>query len=319
MATTIKGNPPTAPTRPEAVFDREKAEIVKQAREKLSSVALKEIPIIYDFTAKVVKMFGSFIKSVVVFGSFAKGDISEESDIDLLILIDDASIGLTPEIIAFYNKELDKLLRQEGSRLKFHITTASISEFWDSVRRGDPLIIAILREGIPIADAGFFSPIKRLLQQGKIRPTPEAIELSVNRALFHLDDYSILTLSAINALYWAAIESAHAALMTVGSTPASPNHIIDEMKSKLVGKSLATEDNVKTFEGLYEEMKKIVHKQKFEESADEMRYWKEKTTKFVETMKKITDDYRTVASSPKQQPPIATSSPPSLPVIPKAK
>ncbi len=171
MATTTattKGNPAVG-------FDREKAEIVKQAREKLSSVALKEIPIIYDFTAKVVKMFGSFIKSVVVFGSFAKGNVSEESDIDLMILIDDASIGLTPEIISFYNKELDKLLRQEGSRLKFHITTASISEFWDSVRRGDPLIIAILREGIPIADAGFFSPICGLLRHGKIRPTQYAI------------------------------------------------------------------------------------------------------------------------------------------------
>lgn len=301
--TTTKGKPPAAPIKPEAGWEREKAEIVRQAREKLSSVALHEIPIIYDFTAKVVKMFGSFIKSVVVFGSFAKGNISEESDIDLMILIDDASIGLTPEIIAFYNKELDKMLRQEGSRLKFHITTASISEFWDSVRRGDPLTIAILREGIPIADAGFFSPIKRLLQQGKIRPTPEAIELSVNRALFHLDDYSILTLNAINALYWAAIESAHAALMTVGSTPASPRHIIDEMRAKLIGKNLATEEDVKTFEGLYEEMKKIVHKQKFEESADELRYWKEKTAKFVETMKRVTDKYREPTLPMSQSPP----------------
>ncbi len=307
MATnmTTKGTP-AAPTKPEAGWEKEKAEIVKQAREKLSSVALKEIPLIYDFTARVVKMFGSFIKSVVVFGSFAKGNISEESDIDLMILIDDASIGLTPEIITFYNKELDKMLRQEGSRLKFHITTASISEFWDSVRRGDPLTIAILREGIPIADAGFFSPIKRLLQQGKIRPTAEAIELSVNRALFHLDDYSILTLNAINALYWAAIESAHAALMTVGSTPASPRHIIDEMRTRLVGKNMATEEDVKTFEGLYDEMKKIVHKQKFEESADEMRYWKEKTSKFVETMKKITDKYREPPTAAPSTPPVKT-------------
>lgn len=281
-------------TKLEAGWEKEKAEIVKQAREKLSSVALKEIPIIYDFTSKVVKMFGTFIKSVVVFGSFARGDISQESDIDLMILIDDASIGLTPEIITFYNKELDKMLRQEGSRLKFHVTTASISEFWDSIKRGDPLTIAILREGVPIADAGFFSPIKRLLQQGKIRPTKEAIELSINRAIFHLDDYAILTLNAVNALYWSAIEAAHAALMTVGSTPASPKHIIEEMKARLVGKNLATEEDVKTFEGLYEEMKRIIHKQKTEESADEMRYWKEKTSKFVETMKNIADKYKEV-------------------------
>ncbi len=145
----------------------------------------------------------------------------------------------------------------------------------------------------------------------------------MNSSRFHLDDYSILKLNAINELYWAAIESAHAALMTVGSTPASPGNMMGEMRAKLVGKSLATEDDVKTFEGLYEEMKKIVHKQKVEESADEMRYWKEKTTKFVETMKRITDKYRDVAS-PKQSPTIVAtttpaSPPTSLPVIPKAK
>ncbi len=259
-----------------------------QKETSLQHVALKEISLIYDFSLRVVKEFGSLIKSVVVFGSFARGKINEKSDVDLLIIVDDASVELTPDIMAFYNRELDSILKKEGSALKFHLTTVALSEYFDTVRRGDPLIINIVRTGRPIIDSGFFAPMKKLLAQGKLRPTWEAIELSKNRASYHLGDYSGATLVAATSLYWAAVEAAHAAVMTKGSTPASPELITAEMERL----GLGTEEDRKAYQGIYDLMKTIVHKQKMEISPEELRFWKDSTTRFVESMAKICSEYK---------------------------
>ncbi len=263
----------------QSVFDSHKTE------EGLRHVALKEITLVYDFSLKVVKEFGSLIKSIAVFGSFARGNINEKSDIDIMVILDDASVELTPEIIAFYNRELETILRKEGSALKFHVTTVSLSEFFDTVRRGDPLIINILRTGLPIVDAGFFAPMKLLLKHGKIRPTDEAIELGRNRALYHMNDYSNATTVAATSLYWAAVEVTHSALMTKGSTPASPDKISEEMERTGIG----TEEDRKTYKGIFDLMKSIVHRQKMEVSPEELRYWKDSVWKLVESMGAVCD------------------------------
>jgi len=258
---------------------------------EISKSAMEAIPLIYDFTTDVVKRFGTLVKSVIVFGSFARADITQESDIDILVIIDDASIGLTTEVRAYYDKELKRLLDAEKKRTRFHVTTATLTEFWDSLLRGEPLAITILRSGIPVADAGFFAPLKMLLKRGRIRPTHEAIEISSMRALYHLDNYSMNTLNCMNSLYWAAIEAVHAALMTVNCSPASPAHVVAEMEAKLVPKGLASMDDVGLFMKLYERMKDIVHKKTFEIEAAELSQWKKDTTAFVHKMKAIADKY----------------------------
>ncbi len=271
----------------------EKKHVVDYAKTKLGmKLAAKEIPLIYDFTAKVVKQFGTLIKSVVAFGSFARGHIAQESDIDLLIIIDDASVGLTPEVVQYYNKELSKILKSEGSKMSFHVTTVSLSEWWDSLHRGDPLIITILRTGVPIADAGFFAPVKLLLKEGKIRPTQEAVDLSVTRALFHLDDYAQMTLNAVNALYWCAVEAAHAALMAQGCVPATPSSISKEMKTYLVKKKLCSASDAKFFDDLFSLMKKIVHKKTVIVDGKKLFKLHQDTKKFIKRMEKISTTKR---------------------------
>lgn len=280
--------------RTEKVFDVPNAvgrsEVIgsHKGEETLNHVALKEISLVYDFSLKVVREFGSLIKTIAVFGSFARGNISEKSDIDIMIIIDDASVEITPEIVGFYNRELDSILKKEGSVLKFHVTTVTLSDFFDTVRRGDPLIINILRTGLPIVDAGFFAPMKLLLKHGKIRPTWEAIELSKNRARYHLNDYANATTVAATSLYWAAVEASHAALMTKGSTPASPEKIAEEMERTGIG----SEEDRKTYQGVFDMMKSIVHRQKFEASPEELRFWKDAVGKLIENMDAICAGYK---------------------------
>lgn len=288
----IKEKKPSLDTKTSLHKGITREEVVAAAKATtLAEGAVEAIPLIYDLTTEIIKQFGTLIKSVIVFGSFARADISQESDIDILLLIDDASIGLTAEVRAYYDKELQRILEAEKKRTRFHVTTATLTEFWDALLRGDPLIITILRSGIPIADAGFFAPIKILLKRGKIRPTHEAMEVSSMRALYHLDNYSMNTLNCLNSLYWAAIEAVHAALMTVNCTPASPAHIVAEMDAKLVPRGLASREDTALFKDLYNRMKDVVHKKIFEIDAVELSTWKVKTTAFVQKMKAIADKY----------------------------
>ncbi len=44
--------------------------------------------IINDFTIKIRKLLGNSLKQIVLYGSYARGDFNENSDIDIMILID---------------------------------------------------------------------------------------------------------------------------------------------------------------------------------------------------------------------------------------
>lgn len=224
-----------------------------------SSVIENEIQIIYDFTTKVLKEFGTFIKTVAVYGSFVRHQLEYKSDIDIMILVDDASVTLTPQVMDYYEKELSKLLAKEGSPLKFHVNTLTLSEFWDGIRMGDPVIINIVRDGVPIADAGFFAPVKLLLEKGKIRPTDEAVDFTMSRAYLHLIQFNRLMMDAANELYWAVTDAGHAALMKEGLVPPTPRDVAIMLKDKLVKKGKMDAKDIKLVNDLYDLMKKITH------------------------------------------------------------
>ncbi len=44
--------------------------------------------IIEEFTIKVKKLLESHLKNIILYGSYARGDFNENSDIDIMILID---------------------------------------------------------------------------------------------------------------------------------------------------------------------------------------------------------------------------------------
>lgn len=219
----------------------------------------KEVRIIYDFTTKIFKEFGTFIKTVALYGSFIRNQIESDSDVDVLILIDDASVQLTPKLMDYYEKELANILKQEGSPLKIHANTLTLSEFWEGVRMGDPIIINIIRDGVPVADTGFFSPVKLLLEKGKIRPSEEAVDFSMSRAYLHLINYRRLLLDAANELYWTVTDAGHALLMREGIVPPTPRDIPTMMTEKLVKKGKVSDKDVKLVETLYNMMKEITH------------------------------------------------------------
>ena len=104
----------------------------------------KEIaPILIEAEKRLKKIYGKRLKQVILFGSYARGDASSGSDINLLVLLDRLKNPLA---------ELEKC-GHELHRLDFEYDTlisVTPMDYQDFKRRKLPLILNAKREGIAL-------------------------------------------------------------------------------------------------------------------------------------------------------------------------
>jgi predicted nucleotidyltransferase len=258
----------------------------------LPSLKLKrENDIAMDFAVKVYKKFNKMIKSVVLFGSTVKDNRAPGSDIDIIVLLDDLSVKWDQELIAWYREELEKILQGNPYNKSLHINTIKLSTWWEDMMRGDPVILNILRNGEAIIDlAGFFEPLQRLLLDGKIKATPEAIYSCLQRAPMHIARSRASELSAIEGLYWAMVDSAHAALISINISPPSPEHIPFHLKNNLVDAGVLKAKYVDWYRDLLILHKKISHGEIRDLKGVEIDAYQQRAEEFLEVMARIVKD-----------------------------
>jgi len=216
--------------------------------------------IAYDFALKTYKRFDQIIKSIVLFGSAAKKKSTSESDIDILIIIDDVSLDWDEELIAWYREELQKVIAANPYVRPLHVNTVKLSTWWADVMRGDPVAINVIRYGQSLVDfGGFFSPLKVLLHQGKIRPTAEAIYTLLQRAPHHTIRARQSMLAAVDGLYWTMIDSAHAVLIALEITPPSPEDIPEIFMKVFVRPGKLDKKFVYYYDEIHTLAKQIMH------------------------------------------------------------
>lgn len=248
----------------------------------------KDYDISYDFAIKVYKKFDNIIKSVILFGSTAKGKEKEKSDIDIIIVLDDCTVKWDEELIAWYREELSKLVASLNYSKKIHINTVTLSVFYDQMIRGEPVIINVIRYGIALIDfGGFFNPMKVLLAMGRIRPTPEAIYAALNRAPMHLSRARFSLLSAVESYYWAMVDSSHAALMAAKKTPPSPEHIAPMLTEHFVKKGLLEEKYVDWYKEMFALAHYVSHGEVVNLTSKEIGLMGERADKFVGEMASV--------------------------------
>lgn len=258
---------------------------IKEAEELPTLKLVTEREIAEDFAAKVYQKFDKIIKSVVLFGSQTKQTSTSTSDIDIIILIDDANIRFDQELIAWYREELGKLVSVNPYKKELHINTVRLNTWWQDLLRGDPVVVNIIRYGEAIIDfGGFFNPLKVLLQEGKIKSTPEAIYTSLQRAPAHLARSKTAELGAIEGLYWAMVDSSHAALMAAKQSPPSPEHIPIMLKEIFVDSKALDMKYVIWYRDLYLLHRKIVHGETHDIKGEEIDAWQNRAKEFVSVM-----------------------------------
>jgi predicted nucleotidyltransferase len=261
----------------------------KKTSVKKKSILETDYDIAYDFSMKAYKQFKEVIKSIVLFGSVAEGKVKKGSDIDLVIIIDDCTIDWDQELIAWYREELGKLVAAQSYKKELHINTVTLSAFWEEVKIGDPIAINVIRYGQPLVDfGGYFAPLKILLAKGKIRPTPEAIYTTLRRSPLHISRAKFNIVSSIENLYWAMVDSAHAALMAMGQVPPSPEHVGDLLNVIFVSKKKLNKKYISWFEEMHVLAHDVIHGNVKHLKGEIIDKYMDRTIEFEKVMRGIT-------------------------------
>lgn len=261
----------------------------KKLDKQYSTLQLKdEKEIAFDFAVKVYERFNKLIKSIVLFGSAAKGTMHKGSDIDIIIVIDDASIKWDDELISWYREELGKIISLNPYRKPLHVNTVRLTTWWEELLRGEPVVLNVIRYGEPLIDfGGFFLPLKFLLVEGKIKPTPEAIYTSLIRAPRHMARSKANLFNAVESLYWAMTDAAQAALIAAKQLPPSPEYIPSLLKEVFVEKGLLDVKYAIWFRDMYIFAHKILHGDIRDIDGKEIDNWRKRADEFVGKMAEV--------------------------------
>ncbi len=228
----------------------------------LAAVKIAEI-----HKSMVMKKFERYIVSYVLAGSVVQGRATSESDIDVFLVIDDTDVKRMTRyelkeklraIIITMGIEAGELT---GIRNKLNIQVYILTDFWESVKEANPIIFTFLRDGVPLHDSGTFLPWKNLLRMGKIKPSPEAIDMYMHSG----EEIIKRVAKKINEIgmedcFWAILTPSQAALMLYGVPPPTPKETAGLMREVFVKKEKMLEDKyVKILEKTIQVRKDLEH------------------------------------------------------------
>ncbi len=243
----------------------------------------KNLEIARAYAKSVYQEFGEFIKAIIIFGSLTKNTQNPESDVDILCIIDDVTIDLTSEVLDSFQIINEKIILNTSQKL--HVHTISLTSYWEFIRSGDPVMMNILRDGVALIDTGFITPIQRMLFQGRIRPSMEAVYNYVGMAPKALFNAHMKLLQAVVDLYWAAMDITHAYLMKEGEMPVSPDHLPELMRKYAVFKK----EDITLVQQLYTLTKDILQRRKNVIRGIEYDLLKKKVEKYYEKLRNKID------------------------------
>ena len=63
--------------------------------------------IIKDFTETMKNHYGDRLSKIILYGSYARGDFNEESDIDFMVLLNDEEVRASKEVLNIGDKLYD--------------------------------------------------------------------------------------------------------------------------------------------------------------------------------------------------------------------
>jgi predicted nucleotidyltransferase len=150
--------------------DKNKTE---QSNEQRDLTKESFFPKVVEFTSRLKKAYGDMIKSVLIFGSAARGDMKEGSDIDVWVVVDDTASKRTEDV-----NKIRMQIQLIATELKdIHPQMNTLTEFWNWMKTGSPELFNFLRVGFVVYDTGFIKPVQRMLQRGLLSPSEETAAL----------------------------------------------------------------------------------------------------------------------------------------------
>ena len=243
----------------------------------------------------VIERFEKYIVSYVLGGSLLTGKASTDSDIDAFVIIDDTDVKkmsraeLKDKLRAIIIGMAAEAKQLVETNREFHIQVYILTDFWENVKEANPVIFTFLRDGVPLYDRGTFMPWKHLLKMGKIKPSPEAIDMMMHTGDQFLQRVKLkLKEIGLEDFHWASITVSQAALMLYGLPPPTPKEAAKVLRDVFVKKAkLLPDKTVKIYEKIYN-LRKDIERGTIKEVDGKLidELYKD-TTNYLEDMKKL--------------------------------
>ncbi len=259
----------------------------KKVDKEMEALRKKQLDLANKFKDEVLKKYKDIVKSVVLFGSLTRGDFHSKSDIDMLVVIDDTTARFTPEMKEAFDDKIYGIAKEISETMTVQ-PAWTLTEFWDMARIGHPLLFTIVRDGWALYDTGFFIPIRKLLELGKIPTTLEAVEKFMETAPQKINRVETAKLYMIaEDLYYAMLNSSQAILMYVGQNPPSPKHCPDAVDEYLVKAGLLEQVYLDDLRGVINFRKGVEHKDIKDLSGQDLDNYIQKAKQFVSRMEQL--------------------------------
>jgi hypothetical protein len=257
------------------------------SKDKSKNLEERQFGSVKEYCSKLLEKYRPLIKTIWMLTP------EESSDaIVLIIIFDDTKTidHITLGSVRLKALELERSER-ENYKMNLHTSFYLLSDYWDMIKHGSPTTFCEIREGIPLYDpSGFFVPLKKLLMQGKIPGTKEAIHDLISRApsrVHHIEN-SFKT-KILEHLFNAVIEAGQAPLILAGVAPPIPKKISEALQTHFVNKDLLEPEYARYVHDIcvywksYEHGESKIHWGDIDDFA-------EKTMRFIVRMQRLTQD-----------------------------
>lgn len=237
---------------------------------------------IIRFTNEARKQYGDIIKSVLIFGSAARGGMVKGSDADLWVILDDTATK-SSEDLDKVNSQL-YLIAHELKDL--HIQTTTLTEFWSWIKMGSPELVNYLRYGLIVYDTGFVKPVQRMLNMGMIPPSEETISLKARTATTRYKKIKLDIKAMIFELRYTAMDMIQSVVMYYYK--ATPDYKkAHEFLERLVKEKKLEKEYALKFKELDDLWKAIDHKEIREVTTEHLGKAMKLSKEIIDRMKKL--------------------------------
>ncbi|MCJ7450546.1 MAG: nucleotidyltransferase domain-containing protein [Candidatus Nanohaloarchaeota archaeon QJJ-9] len=277
---------------------------LNKAKEKSQERRMEKVE---EFADKLVEKLEDKVKCVAVYGSVPEGRHTHESDIDTFVVLDDTKLeeDVPSDAKDKIRRKVTKLAKQTDERITIQYFEF-LTDFWDSVVKGEPLALAVLRKGEPVYDVGVFMPAKRMLDRGKISSTQESVKKRLKMAAAGYKKSEKKMKSSIpHTLEQVMANAGQAPIMLVGKTPPNKEDVGNVLREMFVENDIMDEEYADIADELHEFADKA-EKSPDKVTPEEVGEHLEKTDDFIRRMhelvgqlgtrkkvKDIVDDYKT--------------------------
>ncbi len=242
----------------------------------------------------VLQKFEKYVVSYVVVGSFIRGEATKTSDVDVAVIINDTDVKKMPRLEL--KERLRGIIQQfiaeaaalAGVKNTLHIQTYLLTDFWESVKDASPVIFTFIRDGVPLYDRGTFMPWKALLRMGKLKPSPESIDMFMKSADKAVEMVDRRLIDAMIDIYYSVLNPSQALIMLAGNAPPTHKETVTKMEEIFVKKEkLLKKSEIAILEKAVKAFKEYEHDLKYKISGTEIDKMIKETDIYLKRLREL--------------------------------